>query len=500
MKKTKKVKKGDKSQIALNVLDTPVPDYGDMAMRIYGQKTNEDRSMPDMYDGLKPVQRRVLQSFMDQGARFDRPPTKSARVVGHALGQYHPHGDTACYAAVVTMVNCSEPLAFGTGNWGDVLNDDDAAAMRYTNVRISRYAQLVFFDPRFWAVADKVPNYDAKDMEAYILPARLPNAIINGNSGIGIGITTDTPSFSLKSVIKLLLATLKNWKSKEPVTAAMCKGLEFHYPVYGGDVYFDDGWDEGFKTLIKKGEGEILFRSNMVFDRKAETVRIDRFANGLKLGKAIDKLREKPYFAGIEDLTGKGNEWPVYEVKLKVGDGSFKKIEDDLFDLFSESTHFKNNLTVREFDREVGKPGAIGFKRFSLVDFIQSWLERRIKLEVRVLTNQIKEINREIHRTKLFILAASKLRVILKILESKKGNYDAKLAKALKISVEDAKIILDLPVRRLSRLDGDEQRKRLKDLLKQRKELELMLKRPHRSVERDILELREQLLGKSKEN
>lgn len=487
--------KKSSSQVALSVVDKSVPDYADEAMRIYGQKTNEDRAMPDMYDGLKPVQRRVLQSLMDQGARHDRPHTKSARVVGHALGQYHPHGDKACYDATVTMVKCSEPLADGSGNWGDKLNGDDPASMRYTNVRISKYAQFVFFDPRFWAVADKVPNYDGKDLEAFFLPARLPNAIINGNSGIGLGVMTHTPSFSLRSVIKLLRKALKNWKSKTLVTPAMCHGLEFNYPVYGGSAYLEDGWDSGFKSLLKKGEGDILFASNMTINRKDSSVRIDRFANGLNLEKALDKLREKPYFGAIEDLTGPTSQWPVYEIKLKVGDTSWKKIEDELFDLFSITVQFKMNLTVRNIEdgREVCE-----FRRYSIAEFIQAWLERRIRLEVRVINHQLSELKREIHRTKLYILAASKLRIILKILESKSGNYDEKLAKALKIPVEDAKIILDLPVRRLSALDGDEQRKHLKSLLKRKKELEGDLRRPHKSVARDIDELREQLLGKPK--
>lgn len=496
-----KQKKIDPSKLPLaaTLIKQSVADFGDSAMRIYGQKTNEDRSVPDVYDGCKPVQRRVLQGFVDSSARAKGPHVKTARVVGLVLGKYHPHGDKAVADAVETMVNSSTPLADGAGNWGDPLHGDSAASMRYTNCRLSRYSELVFFDPRMLAIATRVPNYDDKDTEIYVLPARLPNAIINGNMGIGVGITTDTPSFTVKSVISVLQHALEGWKNgtSQTLDEKACRKLRFNYPQFGGTADLERDLSE-FKRLIRKGEGEITFGPQLEPQPSGKecVFTINQFGPDLNLEKALDKLREKPWFVRIEDKTGIENgSRPQYDITVKKADkSSWKAIADELNDLFSRSKNYKINLTVRTLT-DKGQE-SIEIKRYGLVQFLNYWLSRRIELEKLALAREIEVNAHDARLTTVRILASANLDVIFKVLKSGKdfAGMAAELVKGLKIKPDEAEYILKMQVYRLSKLDGDEERKRLKELNKAGAELQEWLKKPHLSVRRDLDSLQKALV------
>lgn len=501
----KKVKNKVKSnKLADTVLVQSLADFGDAAMRVYGQKTNEDRSVPDMYDGCKPVQRRLLQACIDVGAKSRASMVKTARVVGTTLGKYHPHGDLAVAGAIETMVNSSTTLIEGKGNWGDPIHGDSAAAMRYTNCRLSRFSEAVFFDPRMLAVSQTIPNYDDKDTEVYVLPARLPNAIINGNMGIGVGLTTDTPSFSARSVLAALKHALTTWsKSGSQITALECrKLLKFNYPQFGGQAYLEGSYLAGFKTLSSKGEGDILFGPKQMaatLNKSEGSFVVNEFGPDLNLDKALEKLREKPWFVKLEDQTGMENGTrPQYKIFAKKS-GTWSTVLDDAYYLFSTTKRFKINLTVRTLQPDSKTDGKlvenITMRRFSLVTFLNEWLTRRIELEKLALAQEIADNKRESRLTEVRILASAKLDFIFKVLKSGLdfSGMAKKIAAGLKIKMDEAEYILRMQVYRLSKLDGDQEKKRLADLKTKRKTLDKLLANPSKAVAADLDRLEKEL-------
>lgn len=486
------------------ILKQQLADFGDYSMRIYGQKTNEDRQIPDVYDGCKPVQRRILQALSDLNAKSRSSYTKAARVIGTALGKYHPHGDAACYGAAVTMANSSTPTVDGSGNWGDPLAGDDAAAYRYTECRMSRYAEHVFFDSRMLAVGQQVPNYDDKDMEYYVLPARLPEAIINGNMGIGFGITTETPSFTVPSVIAVLREALTTWKPKAATSDLEAKTvrklLKFSYPQFGAPAYLGDAdYAAGFKSLVKDGEGQVWFGPICEVDKANSTVVVDTFGPNLNLEKALDSLREKEWYVKLDDQSNMDSgDLPKFVITVKKIT-SFSDIQDELFDIFGTSRNYKVNLTVRQLrvdPKDKSKLAEfIEMKRFPLVKFFNTWLAQRIELEKLALTHEIEDNARDARLTEVRILASAKLDFIFKVLKSGLdfAGMAKKLAAGLKIKLDEAEYILKMQVYRLSKLDGDQERKRLVDLKAKRKTLDKLLAHPQRAVTLDLDRLEKEL-------
>jgi DNA gyrase/topoisomerase IV subunit A len=171
IQKVLKVKPGD-------VVKRDLAKLIDRAMKRYGETTLEDRSIPDGYDGLKPVHRRVLWSAFKMGLKPTGDVVKSARIVGDVIGKFHPHGDLACYGALVSMVNFPVPLFDGTGcNFGSLV--DMEASMRYTNTRLTAFSEAIYFNPEYIRVTKLIPNYDYKDEEPILLPALLPMILVN---------------------------------------------------------------------------------------------------------------------------------------------------------------------------------------------------------------------------------------------------------------------------------------------------------------------------------
>ena len=161
------------------------------------------RALPDVRDGLKPVQRRVLYDMYELGIRYDRPYRKSARIVGDTMGKYHPHGDSSIYEALVVMAQefkKGQPLIDGHGNFGNI-EGDGAAAMRYTEARLEKLTQDAFLEDLDKDVVDFIPNFDETEKEPSVLPCRIPNLLVNGSEGIAVGMATSIPPHNLSEVI-----------------------------------------------------------------------------------------------------------------------------------------------------------------------------------------------------------------------------------------------------------------------------------------------------------
>ena len=213
------------------------------------------RALPDVRDGLKPVQRRTLYDMHELGIRYDKPYRKCARIVGDTMGKYHPHGDTSIYDALVVMAQDFKKgmaLVDGHGNFGSI-EGDGAAAMRYTEARLQKVTQEAFLADLDKDVVDFVPNFDETEKEPEVLPVKLPNLLVNGSEGIAVGMATSIPPHNLGEVIDAVKAYMKNSKMSDDDLLEYIQGPDF--PT-GGIVTNKDE----LKTIYATGQGKIKLR------------------------------------------------------------------------------------------------------------------------------------------------------------------------------------------------------------------------------------------------
>ena len=222
-------------------------EYSDVMQKSYidyAMSVIVSRALPDVRDGLKPVQRRTLYDMYELGIRYDRPYRKSARIVGDTMGKYHPHGDSSIYDALVVMAQDfkkSLPLVDGHGNFGTI-EGDGAAAMRYTEARLSRVAQENFLADLDKDVVDFVPNFDETEKEPSVLPVKIPHFLVNGSEGIAVGMATSTPPHNLAEVIDAEVALLQDPSISNKKLMKYVKGPDFFPHTFidhgsGGERY-----------------------------------------------------------------------------------------------------------------------------------------------------------------------------------------------------------------------------------------------------------------------
>ena len=269
----------------------------------YAMSVIVGRALPDVRDGLKPVHRRVLFAMEQMGNTFARPTKKSARVVGDVIGKYHPHGDQAAYDTIVRMAqpfSLRYPLVYGQGNFGS-LDGDSAAAMRYTEVKLQKLAGEMLADIRKETV-DFVPNYDNTETEPTVLPTRLPNLLINGSSGIAVGMATNIPPHNLGETVDACVHLLNHPEATVDDLIKFVPAPDF--PT-GGIIFGLHGVHEGYRT----GRGRILIRSKThyeEFDKGRRTrIVVDEIpyqVNKRVLVESIAHLINEKRIEGISDL------------------------------------------------------------------------------------------------------------------------------------------------------------------------------------------------------
>jgi DNA gyrase/topoisomerase IV subunit A len=458
-------------------------DFGKRNMTTYAISVNLDRSVPDLYDGLKPVQRRILWAASQQTRNEF---VKSARIVGDVLGKYHPHGDTACYGAMVTMTHMPTPAIQGKGNWGNMV--DGAAAMRYTNARLSQYGYSFFLSDYIHKdVTTFVPNYDDKDIEPVTLPAQLPNVIINGGEGIGVGITTSLPTFTPESVITVLERLLSGEKLQ---SLDFAKTLKFAHK-WGGHLVATKENKAQWIKMFRESETNVKFESNIEVDRDRKKMVIDDWPPGTNLQRFIDKVRAMPETQRC--YNSKGSSTLTIECKPAYNFTQFDKYVEKVQTATRQSCSFKINVTKREAQTVDGVTTfETKFLALSVPQLIMQWLRMRLELEQKSLAYRVSKQEAAIGYSKLLIFAADKLDVIFKALRSK--DPDAFLVKTLKLNVEQAKQILELKVRQLSKLDQDVLKEKLKEQQQFLKQLQVWQKRPKSKVLLDLADVKQAIV------
>jgi DNA gyrase/topoisomerase IV subunit A len=435
------------------LIDEELGDFTEAALKVYGEEVNLNRAVPDYRDGLKPVARRLLYALhsMPKGQLL-----KTARLIGDTMGRLHPHGSAAILGATATLVVCECPPIAGVGNWGSII--DPPGADRYTNVRMSAYGST-FFHTDYSPLTKLIPNYDQKDKEPLFLPALLPNLLLNGTDGIGLGLTTRIPAFTPASLLPILadLADGVELSDKD-----IAKRLEF-YHRYGGIVEKDKVNLVKTLALCNSTSGSIQWTSPFVADRDKKTITIGDFGPEINPVKLIEE-KVKPCAEVANVYSGKGVSY-VIQIRKDVNTNDFDKFAVKFKKMVSSSISYNFYVTSSKVDSEGRKQ--VKFANVTLVALMKMWVKFRINLETASLKNRL-EINKKRDAyLALMILASNSLDLILKALKTE--DPQSAISKSLKISMEDANSILDLPLRRLTKLNQtslEDERSKLSGIVK----------------------------------
>jgi len=407
------------------------------------------RALPDVRDGLKPVHRRVLYGMQDLGLAANRPYKKSARIVGEVLGKYHPHGDSAVYDTMVRMAqdfSMRYPLVDGQGNFGSV-DGDSPAAMRYTEARLSRIAEEMLKDLQKDTV-DFVPNFDDTLKEPSVLPAMVPNLLVNGTSGIAVGMATNIPPHNLNEVIDGCIAFIKDDSLGDEKLMKFVKAPDF--PT-GGIIY---GY-EGVKSAYTTGRGRIVVRAKASIetaknDRQSIVVtEIPYQVNKANLiEKIADLINEKKLddIADIRDESDRDGLRIVIDLKR---DANAEVILNNLY----KHTQMQATFGVIMLALVDGRP-----KVLTLKEMMRHFIDHRNKVVVRRSTFELDEAEKRAHILEGYVIALDNIDAVIKLIKASKDVDAAKtgLMKKFKLSELQAKAILDM---RLQRLTGLERKK-----------------------------------------
>ena len=374
------------------------------------------RALPDVRDGLKPVHRRILFAMSEGGNDWNRPYRKSARIVGDVIGKYHPHGDTAVYDAMVRMAqdfSLRYPLVDGQGNFGSI-DGDSPAAMRYTEVRLTRLAHELLQDLEKDTV-DFVGNYDGSLKEPLVLPTRLPNLMINGSSGIAVGMATNIPPHSLDEVCGALLATLHNPDITLEELMAIIPGPDF--PT-GGFIYGAEGIAEAYRT----GRGLIRLRAKVSVEHKSgrDTLIIRELpyqVNKARLIERIAELVKDKKIEGISDLRDESDREGLRVAIMLKKDELPQPILNQLYTHTNMQVTFGINLVAIVHNRP---------ELLSLKDLLHHFLEHRREVILRRTRYELKQAEARAHILEGFLIALDWLDAVINMIRAAATPPEAK--------------------------------------------------------------------------
>lgn len=459
-------------------IGVPLDELTGALYKEYGLATLEDRAIPEERDGCITVYRRVLYSAYKMGVNHKAKHVKSARIVGDVIGRFHPHGDKSAYDSMISLTNrwVQAPMFDGQGNWGS-LTDHAVAAYRYTETRLSKFADTVMFNPFYMPVVDYVPTFDGSSVEPLILPALLPVLAINGQFGIAAGATSNLPSFEYLSVLKVLKAV---YEGEELDAKLLYKTLKFRTVFGGHERKIEEKETKQLRMdVFRTVKGKVSLYSDTKYDGKY-TITVTRFAIN-EMEKIIEKLNAFPFVAQARDDSGKKDKYGVLTVVLKKTlttkefEKAVKKVDNEL----SISKTFNQNRTRRYID-EVGRPQASVITR-SMTEFFVDWVKWRTELEKKACTYWIGEADKEIRRLDLLAQAVDLIDFIISLVKNEKldeqGVYDA-YAKKAKCTSEEAKYVMGRPIISLRKLEKKKLAEERKAVVDKKTGLEGRRKKP----------------------
>lgn len=430
----------------------------------YSLSVITSRALPDVRDGLKPVQRRILYTTRKLSLDHTAKHRKSAKVVGDAMGDYHPHGDSSIYDALVRMAQpfaLREPLIDGSGNFGSI-DGDNAAAMRYTECRRTKIAGEILKDLSTRTVAFR-PNYDGSKEEPVVLPSRIPNLLLNGASGIAVGMATSIPPHNLKELCKALLKLLKDPETKAYQLVANDAVTGPDFPTGGQVINTKDELREIYRT----GQGPITLRgTSKVIKGKngARTLQIDSIPYTVNKANLVERIGELVYSGKlplVTDVRDLSTDDIRVDLVLKK-DADEKKVLAFLHKHTKLQLNFNVNLTclVPTENPEVGRPERLGLK-----EALWYFLQFRLDVVTQRLENELSTLNSRIHILRGFITIFDALDEIIRIIRKSDGKADAAVkimkrfpvktvrGKETGLAEDQTDAILELKLYRLARLE-----------------------------------------------
>lgn len=414
----------------------------------YSMSVIVSRALPDVRDGLKPVHRRVLYSMYELGLNFNRPYKKSARIVGETMGKYHPHGDSSIYDTLVRMAqpfSMRHQLVDGQGNFGSV-DGDPAAAMRYTEARLTAIAGEMIRDIEKNTV-DFQPNFDDSLQQPTVLPANFPNLLVNGSSGIAVGMATNIPPHNLGEVIDGLIALIGNADTTVEELMRYVKAPDF--PT-GGIIYGYDGVAEAFRT----GRGRVIVRARVsteVLKSGKEQLIVSELPFQVNKANLIEKIadlvREKKLddIANIRDESDRDGLRIVIELKR---DATPEVVMNNLY----KHTQLQTTFGVNMLALVDGRPRVL-----SLKDVMEQFLKHRNDVIVRRTQFDLEAAERRAHILEGYIIALDNIDEVIALIKKSKDVESARtgLMKRFGLSEIQAKAILDMRLQRLTGLERD---------------------------------------------
>ena len=438
-----------------SVEQLPLSEFVRPAYLNYAMYVIMDRALPFIGDGLKPVQRRIVYAMSELGLRASAKYKKSARTVGDVLGKYHPHGDSACYEAMVLMAqpfSYRYPLIDGQGNWGSIDNPKDFAAMRYTESRLSPYADMLLAEVEM-GTTEWAPNFDGTLREPVTLPARLPNILLNGATGIAVGMTTDILPHNIGEVVDACIHLIDHPKAGIEDICACIQGPDF--PT-GAEIINPRA---EIIEAYRSGLGNIRMRASYEFDNG--DIIITALPYQASTGRVIEQIaammqaKKLPMVADIRDESD--HEDPI---RLRIIPRSNRVDKDALMSHLLATTElektFRLNLNVIGLNR---RPQTLGLRKQTVV---------------KRLTHRLEKINERLHVLEGLLVVFLHLDEVIRIIR-KSDDPEQELMRRFKLSAVQVEAILQIRLRQLARLEELKLKKEKSELEAEKREIEEVL-------------------------
>ena len=440
-------------------------DYAEQAYLDYSMYVILDRALPHIGDGLKPVQRRIVYAMSELGLKASAKYKKSARTVGDVIGKFHPHGDSAAYEAMVLMAqpfSYRYPLVDGQGNWGSADDPKSFAAMRYTESKLSKYADVLLSELG-QGTANWRPNFDATMEEPEILPARVPNVLLNGTTGIAVGMATDIPPHNLNEVISACLHLLDNPKATVPDLMNFIKAPDF--PTEGEIITSQADILNAYET----GRGSVKMRA--IWNREDGDIIVTALpfqASGSKVLEQIAAQMRNKKLPMVEDLRDESDhENPT---RLVISPRSnridIEALMDHLFATTDLERSYRINMNIIGID---GRPSVMNLRQI-----LREWLRFRTDVTRRRLDYRLQKVEKRLHLLDGLLIAFLNIDEVIHIIRTEDEPKPALMAR-FGLSDTQAEYILETKLRQLARLEEFKIRSEQDELAKEKAELELLL-------------------------
>ena len=443
----------------------PLERFAENAYLNYSMNVIRDRALPSVSDGMKPVQRRIIYAMAKLGIGPKAKHVKSARTVGEVLGKYHPHGDSACYEAMVLMAqpfSYRYPLVDGQGNWGDVEDPKSFAAMRYTESRLSIYSDILLQDLNTGCV-DFIPNFDGTAEEPKALPARLPNILLNGTTGIAVGMATDIPPHNLTEVANAAVYLLENPEASVNDLMQFVQGPD--YPC-GAEIITPKS------DLLKMYEtGKGIVRQRAVYKVEKEGIVVSALpfqVSGGQVEKQIADLMAKKKLPMVSDLINASDHNNPCRLIIVPRSNRIDcdELMNHLFAVTDLESTYRVNLNILGLD---GKPQVKNLKQI-----LSEWLVFRQQTVTKRLSKRLDNVERRLHLLEGLLVVFLNLDEVIRIIREEE-NPKAKLIERFNLTEAQVEYILETKLRQLARLEEMKIKEEQEKLLAEKKKLESLL-------------------------